>query len=249
LLSSYNTLFVGKVCHSLKKVESTNDFAMKMTKSEPVLEGTVVRTANQFQGKGQMGKGWFSEPNKNLALSIVLKPQEFNTNNLYLLNMAIALAVHNFISMYELKPDIKWPNDIYVDGKKLAGILIENVWKGNTVEFSIVGLGININQEQFPQDLPNPTSLLMQKGEAIDLELAYQKLIWQVEQWYLRFKREPQKIKASYLSALLYFEERRNYTAGEERFGGRIIDVSDAGKLVLETADGLRSFGLKEISF
>jgi len=249
LLSSYNTLFVGKVCHNLKKVESTNDFAMNLTKTEPVFEGTVVRTSHQFRGKGQMGNSWYSDPDSNLAVSVVLKPVSLNGGNMYLLNMAVALAAREFVAMYCNSVYVKWPNDIYIQDKKVAGILVENVWKGGKLLFSIIGLGINVNQANFPADIPNPTSMFLQTNQTIDLEEAYEKLIWQVEQWYMKFKTKPQEIKEQYLSKLLYFETSRTFTAEGKEVHGRIIDVSESGKLILMTDQGPKEFGLKEIIF
>lgn len=250
MLSSYNTLFVGKVCHSLKKLGSTNDFAMNLTKTTSVLDGTVVRTSYQFQGKGQMGNTWFSEPNKNLAVSVVLKPSGLNGANIYLLNMAVALALRDFAATYCDHVKVKWPNDIYVGERKVAGILVENLWKGSQVQFSVAGLGVNINQEVFPPDIPNPTSLFLETQKRFDLEEVYQQLLWHIEKWYLKFKQDPQAIKEQYLSQLLYFETPRVYkTKNNEELHGRIVDVSEAGKLMLMTESGLQAFGVKEISF
>lgn len=222
---------------------------MKLTKNEPVIEGTVIKTSNQFQGKGQMGNSWFSEPDKNLALSVVLKPRGLNGENIYLLNMALALATSEFVAMYCSGSKVKWPNDIYVQNDKVGGLLIENTWKGRALQYAIVGLGINVNQERFPADIPNPTSLFLQTGQQVDLDEAYEKLLWQIEQWYLRFKDNPKKIKEQYLAQLLYFEEPRTFTVEEKSLQGRIVDVSEAGKLVVETERGLQEFGLKEIAF
>jgi len=222
---------------------------MNLTKNEPVIEGTVIKTSNQFQGKGQMGNSWFSEPGKNLALSVVLKPQGLNGQNIYMLNMALALAARDFVAMYCSASKVKWPNDIYVQKAKVAGLLIENTWKGSEVQYAIVGLGINVNQDRFPAEIPNPTSLFLETGQQVDLEDAYEKLIWRIEQWYLRFRNDPQKIKEQYLAELLYFEELRTFTVQEKSLQGRIVDVSEAGKLVVETEQGLQEFGLKEIAF
>jgi len=222
---------------------------MNLTKNEPVIEGTVIKTSNQFQGKGQMGNSWFSEPGKNLALSVVLKPQGLNGQNIYMLNMALALAARDFVAMYCSASKVKWPNDIYVQKAKVAGLLIENTWKGSEVQYAIVGLGINVNQDRFPAEIPNPTSLFLETGQQVDLEDAYEKLIWRIEQWYLRFRNDPQKIKEQYLAELLYFDELRTFTVQEKSLQGRIVDVSEAGKLVVETEQGLQEFGLKEIAF
>ena len=154
----------------LETLKSTNHYLDNL---EPTpAEGRVIMTTNQTGGVGQQGNVWESEAGKNLTFSLLLKPTFLPIASRFMLTKAISIAILDFLKQ-EL-PDqevyIKWPNDIYFKNKKIAGILIKNEIKGMMMGTSIIGIGLNVNQESFDENLPNPISMKMITGKDYDLE-------------------------------------------------------------------------------
>jgi BirA family transcriptional regulator, biotin operon repressor / biotin---[acetyl-CoA-carboxylase] ligase len=272
-----NTVFIGKVLHHFDELPSTNTYASELLSessnfpqnmeysdipntfgTEGPIEGVVVSTFNQTFGRGQMGSRWVSEPNMNLAVSIILKPHFLQARQQFHLNKAVALAVCDFISNEysennpSLKNDVtvKWANDIYVKNNKIAGILIQNTLSGVDIQSTIIGIGININQTRF-DDLPNATSLKLETQKAYILEEMLEKLCIFVEQRYLQLKnRSFDKLHNEYLDKLYRMGEDAIYQyPNGEYFSGRIIGVGDNGKLTLLTKSGVENFDVKEVKF
>jgi len=166
-----NTLFIGKVFQHYEKLDSTNEKATEYLSKNNPSEGTVISTYYQQKGRGQIGSLWESEPDKNISLSIILYPRFVPLVQQFSFNQAIALGVYDFISSNIGKAvKVKWPNDVYVGLKKIAGILIQNSLAQGHIQSSIVGLGININQSDFLSDAPNPTSFLLETGQEYVLD-------------------------------------------------------------------------------
>ena len=143
----------------LDTVDSTNDEARRHISDIDNL--SVLSALEQTAGRGQRGNRWTSRPGENLTFSIVLKSPVLMADDHFALNEIAALSVTDFLSIYGIKAEIKWPNDIYVDGRKICGILIENSFRGKSISTSIIGIGLNINQRNFDVNLPNPTSMVL----------------------------------------------------------------------------------------
>ena len=250
------TLFIGQNLIELPFIASTSTYASELLQKGDVVEGTVVSTLDQRSGRGQRGNNWFSEPSQNLTFSVILKPVFLPINRQFDLNKAISLSVCDFIQT-ELncnsssKCKIKWPNDIYVNNKKLGGILIENILKGNQIAYSIVGIGLNINQENFHESLPNPTSLKLFTGIQYELQLLLKKLCLYIEKRYLRLKNNNTKnLNVDYLYLLYRYNLISEYEYNSNRILAKITDVSDSGKLILKNEEGtLLNCDFKEIRF
>ena len=159
----------------LESVDSTNEECRRRISDIDNL--SVVSALTQTAGRGQRGNSWKSEPGKNLTFSIVLK---FTDNSdmmikaidQFVLSQITALSVVELLSRHDIQAQIKWPNDIYVDGKKISGILIENSLRGGWISQSIIGIGLNVNQRNFDVSLPNPTSIaLLKDGSAPQTDL------------------------------------------------------------------------------
>lgn len=152
----------------LDSIDSTNSEALRRL---PELSGgTVLAAREQTAGRGQRGNTWFSAPGENLTFSIVLKDLPLKAPQAVRLNYMTSVAVASYLESHGVEAAIKWPNDIYVNGKKICGMLIENVLGAQgEVKASVVGIGINLNQKLFPQ-LANATSLSLCTGEAYELE-------------------------------------------------------------------------------
>lgn len=185
-------------------------------------------------------------------LSIILYPKFLSITEQFYLTVAASLAVAATVRTH--CPDdvaIKWPNDIYQGDRKLAGILIQNGLSGNRLSWSVIGIGLNVNQREFPAELPNPGSLLLATGQPVDLDLVRQQLLQQVEQHYLRL-RQGQR------DALFGQYEQQLYRRGQpadflgadgERFRGTIRGVAPGGKLMLDIGGELKYFDFRELRF
>jgi BirA family biotin operon repressor/biotin-[acetyl-CoA-carboxylase] ligase len=154
----------------LESVDSTNNYAMAQAHAGMASQGYLFFAHEQWAGKGQRGKTWASKPGENIIVSLVLEPVFLPITQQFSLSIAIALAAFDLFSHYAGRADtaIKWPNDIYWRDRKAGGILIENVFKGEQWVFAIVGIGININQVQFPETAKNPVSLKQITGKTFD---------------------------------------------------------------------------------
>ena len=164
---SPQTLFIGNNIVRLNDVDSTNSFALSLLRNTEMEEGAVITAHAQTLGRGQRGNTWFSEPGKIITCSILLKPNFLNINLQFDLTRAIALGLSDLLN--DLLPssaiNIKWPNDIIADGKKIAGILIENVINGTRVSTSVVGIGLNVNQQHFGIDAAHAVSISQLDGK------------------------------------------------------------------------------------
>ena len=148
----------------IKATHSTNTLLKELLAKGEWPEGErFLYTAFQTAGRGQAGNGWESEEGKNLLCSILLPPRK----NLFEMNVLVSVVVHRFLGD---EYTIKWPNDIYWQDKKVAGILIENAIIGNEVKYSIAGIGLNVNQTEWKSDAPNPVSLKQITRINYDLE-------------------------------------------------------------------------------
>jgi BirA family transcriptional regulator, biotin operon repressor / biotin---[acetyl-CoA-carboxylase] ligase len=236
-----NTLYLPS-CHS------TNTYASDFIKENEVTNGWTVYTLDQTNGRGQKGNVWESEPNKNLTFSMVLKPEFLNPQDQFQLNMAISLAIIHFLADLGLKAEIKWPNDIFVNDRKIAGILIENQLRGNLFKVAVVGIGLNVNQQGFRTQ--GATSVFLQNGKKFDLvqSLGYIQTI--LFRYVERLRTgEFEWIKKEYHSKLYLRNKPSIFKRGDNSFVGSIKGVNEFGMLQIQTENGLLSFGLKEIKF
>ena len=250
------TLFVGQSIIHLESVDSTNSYAAELLRKNKPTEGTVISTFNQTKGRGQRGNTWDSEPNKNVSLSIVLYPAFLHPEKQFLLSKIVSLALYDLMTATvgisdEKNPvKIKWPNDIYCGDKKIAGILIENTLSENAIKSSIIGIGINVNQTTFHNQL-NATSLTLIKDQEFALPIIIEKLCEHIEARYLQLKANKKElIDSDYLRHLYQVNEWGKYFSSGEIFEGKILGVLDSGKLKMETREGqVKGFSLKEIQF
>lgn len=255
------TLFIGHEIIEVQLLESTNSYLSILVNERQVQEGLIVSAKEQTAGRGQRGTLWESEPYQNLILSIALYPSFLQLKEQFLLNKIIALAVADFITdclmqtpsfieKHEVK--IKWPNDIYVNDKKIAGILIENSVRNNKIGSSIVGIGINVNQTVFRNTVANPISLKIIKNESLDLKDCIEKLCSFIEVRYLQLKAfNFSRIDCDYEKKLFRFNQWNNFKNNEGNlFNAKIVGISKEGKLILEKKNGdTKEYGFKEFSF
>ena len=265
-----NTLFIGKVLNYIEQLPSTNSFVLdQLSKNDAPVEnlsdrtfmgeGYVAYTFNQTAGRGQYGNRWESEAGKNIAMSILLKPRFLEARQQFHLNKAISLAVHDVFSVYndgtsrnyrEGGVSVKWANDIFIGDKKICGILIQNNLLGSRIEASVVGIGINAHQMNF-QNLPHASSLKLETGKTFELFDIVEAICQAIEKRYWQLKSGHfDALGTEYLSKLYRFGQDAIYQYPEGAyFQGKIVDISETGKLCLETKLGLENFDIKEIKF
>ena len=250
------TLFIGKNMLFLPEVESTNTYAMNMLRNVNAIDGTVVYTDNQTQGKGQRGASWNSQIASNITASIILKPAFLSVDDSFFLSKISALSIYDVLtdvldtSHYDIK--IKWPNDILVNSKKIAGILIENNYNANSLQYSVIGIGLNINQTDFGQLEGIATSLKQLSGKGYDRKELLEKLCSCLEKWYFALKSgKTAFITETYLACIKGMNMRLSFKMPDNSvFQAKMIDVNRAGKLCLEMDDlSIQRFDIKELQF
>ena len=219
-------------------VESTNKYCEALDLTE-VEDFTCFWTLEQTAGIGQQGNRWHAEPGKNLTFSLVLHPSFLPADRQFQLTECLSLALVDFLSIFNFHSSvsIKWPNDIYVAGKKICGTLVSTRLQGHRIASAICGIGININQTAFPDWIPNPTSLTLLTGKEFDLEPLLHQLLECIRNRYndLRIDRN---LEAEYLSHLLNLNTPAHYRYRDEVITATITGVDSYGRLLLTVDDG-----------
>jgi BirA family transcriptional regulator, biotin operon repressor / biotin---[acetyl-CoA-carboxylase] ligase len=235
----------------LTEVESTNNYANHLVLSKAAEHGTVVLAQHQKMGKGQQGNSWESEFGKNLLMSIILFPDFLPATKQFYLSKIASLALANFVKSEKAEVSIKWPNDIYVGNSKLAGILIENSIKANHLDSSIIGIGLNLNQERFVSDAPNPVSLKQITGKDYKIEEVALKIWELLSFWFEKLQsRSFSEIDLIYFNQLFRANEWALFAKQGIQFEARITEIGDFGQLILEERNGVSSeYMFKEVEF
>lgn len=244
------TLFMGHSVVFMPECHSTNDEASRLIESSTnTLEGTVVITDSQTSGRGQRGNTWVSEPGRNLTFSIVIKPTFLSVQDQFMLNKAFSLGLYDYLSVtLKATTKIKWPNDMLVSDKKICGILIENQIQGQNIQNTIVGIGLNVNQESFA--MPTATSMKVFEGEDFLLENVLEGLLSCLEIRYLQLRSgNLDELNRDYLSALYWLQERHLFKKADELFEGEITGIDAFGKLKINVDGTTEYFDLKQIQF
>lgn len=233
----------------LSAINSTNDYLKELIAKQVVTNFTVVTSKSQINGKGQMGSVWISELGKNLTFSVLIRDLIVDVKQLYTLNIVVSLAIISVLEKYKIPSvTIKWPNDIMSGSHKIGGILIENSFKSDGEVFSIVGIGLNINQINF-ENLPNASSLKCKTGVDYDLDELLDEFCVSIRQFVLKISSQTDSIWKLYHQKLfkigvpIAFENKKG-----EKFMGIIQDVSTEGLLnVLLENESIVQFGIKEV--
>lgn len=210
----------------------------------------VVKAKHQTSGRGQRGNKWCSNAGENLLFSVLLRPGEMlKVGKQFLLSQAVALSLHHTMKRYGIETRLKWPNDIYVGNRKLAGILVEVDYSGTFVEQAIIGIGINVNQELFPEMDRIPVSMKMLLGRNLGINDVLNTALEFFEHYYSQMlygNREA--LAAEYSRLLLGYKEQRSFVDSEARFDAVIEGVEGDGHLLLRRKDGtLSRYAFKEV--
>jgi BirA family transcriptional regulator, biotin operon repressor / biotin---[acetyl-CoA-carboxylase] ligase len=247
-----NRSLMGKSIVILDMIDSTNSYGINLLKNQKVEEGTVIISSFQSKGRGNAQNIWESEKGKNLTFSIILYPEFLELSNQFIISKAISLGIVDFLKLYIDNVCIKWPNDIYVSDKKIAGILIENFIRDSKFEKTIVGIGINMNQLIFKSDAPNPVSLKNITGTNYDLNECLQLVLDLIDNRYQMLKSYDgiNKTNHEYIDLLYKFGVFSNFEFSSQKFSAKITGVDDSGKLMLiDENNNSLVFGFKEVKF
>ncbi|RKF03295.1 BirA family biotin operon repressor/biotin-[acetyl-CoA-carboxylase] ligase [Tenacibaculum lutimaris] len=237
----------------LNAIDSTNTFLKDMVSKMSIDDFTVVVAKTQTKGRGQMNSEWVVDEGKNLTFSVFCRFEALCVEDHKYLNFCVSLSVLEALNEIEV-PNlaVKWPNDILSGNKKIVGILIENSLKGSNISSSVIGIGINVNQDIFSDKLPNASSIKMILKKETDLETLLEAVLLKLKKNIgLLEEKEYKLLEESYLKVLYkknvptMFKNNQNIL-----FMGKIIGVSKNGNLQIELEDEtVQEFGLKEVSF
>ena len=241
---------VPEIIH-IRETNSTNNYLKELLQTQNVDEGTVVWADFQSAGKGQRGNGWESEAGKNILFSIVLFPGFIKAGEQFILSQIVSLAVANCLQEYTEGISIKWPNDIYWNDKKICGILLENTILEDNIGHSVAGIGININQENFRSEAPNPVSLKQITNRDYNLEEILKTVVDNINAYYQQIKiGKTDSLIKQYKESLFRKDGYHLYNDGISDFLARIQDVDSSGLLILKTKEGEeRHFAFKEVKY
>jgi len=254
----------GATIRLLEQAASTNDIAAETC----FHEGDVVIALEQTHGRGQRGSTWSAEKGLNLTFSMVLEPDFLPAGRQFLISQAVSLAIADCLWHRSIGATVKWPNDIYIGDRKIAGILIEHTVSGTELQRSVVGIGLNINQTRFDPSLPNPTSLALEtgrganSGEGVGAVGAQTDIFDLFDELYrcllaryaLLLERDFEHIEEDYRGSLYLLDTPHTFTIAGRPIEGIIRGVGEYGQLIVEhpAAKGpgnTKSYLFKEIAF
>lgn len=242
---------------ALQETDSTNRYLSQLCNEQKagVADLTTVCAEYQSAGKGQRGNSWEGEAGKNLLFSFVLHPTFLEAQRQFILSQIISLSIKEALSRWSEEISIKWPNDIYWQDKKICGILIENELTGSCIGRCIAGVGININQETFRSDAPNPVSLKQITGKEHNRHEILADILKRVAVYYNSLRMEDpaayaEEISIRYARSLFRRRGFHPYEDANGKFSARLLRVEQDGRFVLEDEAGKeREYLFKEVQY
>lgn len=233
----------------LNAINSTNEYLKELLSRQFVDNFTVVCADNQTNGKGQMGAEWNSEVGKNLTFSVLVKDLLIEINDIFNLNVAVAVSITQALQSFNISEiAIKWPNDILAGNKKIGGVLIENSIKTNGEIFSIIGIGVNVNQKRF-EDLPKASSLAVVANKEFDKDKILITIIEKLKYNIAKLRNNhTENLWKEYLKKLYKIGIPMPFEADEQKFMGIIKGVTKTGQLhILLEDDTMAEYEIKQI--
>ncbi len=245
-----NKSSIGNEIIEFTELDSTNNYAMTIINRGMAEHGLTIRADYQTKGKGQRGNVWLAEESKNLLVSFILEMKSEKLANVYLLNCAFCVAIAEFLMLeYNLKNvSIKWPNDILVDNKKIAGVLIENILQGADWQYAILGLGLNVNQINFEISTPI-TSIKKETTINFYIKDVLKKLIKIINIKYKQFLNNKEQLIIDFNQHLYKRNEYALIKRKNILIDTKVIEVKKNGSLVLEENGKRTDYQHKEIEW
>lgn len=242
-----DTEFIGRNFIYSDEVESTN--SLLLSSKEFAQHGTVLLAEHQTKGRGRKERVWLSNSGQNLTFSVLLK-EDFKEKKINLINLGSSLAVAQAIeNLFQLNVELKWPNDVLVDKKKIAGILLESTSKGNKINKVVVGIGINVNQPNFPGKFDiQPTSIRKEFKSIVSRERVLSEVLNLFEDIVDIWKKDPEKILNDWRNRCKLIGERIKIIEEEKTRTGIFNDIDEDGFLILKVADKLEKIHFGDVS-
>lgn len=247
-----DTQIVGGEMHYKPSVDSTNRLA-KALAYHGAKDGTIVVAEEQTGGKGRLERKYFSPRGKGIWFSVILRPN-FLPKDASKVTLMAAVAVAEAMNRFNLKPEIKWPNDILFDGRKLVGILTEMTGEMGKIYYIVVGIGINVNiaREDFPEEIRDTAASLCEiNGEEIPRVQFFRAVLEELDKLY-------REVNENGFDKVLTLWRKYNVTLGknirvisvidDNDFSGKAVDLNEDGALVVETPEGLRTVYAGDVS-
>ena len=249
-----NAIIIVTPTIRLSETESTNNYAAQMVRENLLSEGTCVIANYQTQGKGRRGNDWSSERDVNILCTVILKPKFLNVSEQFMLSMAMILALKNAVDtqLGNEKASIKWPNDLIVANRKVAGMLIENTLSGSQIVSSLVGFGINVNQKQFPatHSIFQPGSVSEFSNQEIDKEKLLKNCFEKIQQYYFKLMNfRFSEIEQEYHQSLLFQNQKTRFSFQNEIIEAIFKSVKRNGMAIIETDQGIFEASMDELKF
>jgi BirA family transcriptional regulator, biotin operon repressor / biotin---[acetyl-CoA-carboxylase] ligase len=239
-----------KIIYS-SEVDSTNSHATDLLSGGKVKPPCVIYTGFQKKGKGQGDNVWYSERNRNLLCSICVEPTSLKADQSFYLSKVAALSIHSLLNKLLSSVEIKWPNDILLQGEKIAGILIENTFQKDTVLRSVLGIGLNVNQISFPDFKPKAVSMKMETNNDFKIGGILNELLVNFSKWYSIFESgDYETIDSAYTRHLFLYQHISDFMIQGKIVKGSILKIMNDGRMLFKEENGKESvFGFKEIGF
>ena len=232
---------IGSAVLRYDRLPSTNDVARELAQTYAP-EGVAVVAREQIAGRGRQGRAWASPAGQGLNCSIILRPRVSPADATFITLARAIAVVETLADDFQVLADIKWPNDVHVGGRKLCGILVETAIESGALQFAIMGIGVNIAQREFPDDLKAiATSLFIESGKKIAPEEFLMPLLVRLEVWYRRALAQPAEIIAKWEASSSYARDCAvQVVSAEGVIEGTTRGLAPSGALTLELTNGER---------
>ena len=238
---------IGRKIIHLDSVDSTNNYVAKLLQGDEIDHGTVILASEQYAGKGQRSSEWVVKPGENLTFSVFLDNVNVAVGKQFILTQIVSLSLVALLKKRNLKAEIKWPNDIFVNGKKIAGVLIENQLRSTTIQRTIIGVGLNVNEIDFKNF--TATSIKNEQGAFVPLNDVLYSFIDLFNKTWSTFISDLSLLDQQYHNNLYLRNVSAKYQDQLGVFNGLLLGVEPSGKLLIEREGVLASYDLKEIKF
>ena len=243
---------MGEFFHKyVDELESTNLSLWKLSEEQELSDFYTLSTGFQRKGKGQDQNVWESAKNQNILMSMMLYPSFLPAADAFQISRWAAISIFDYLNSQGFRDvKIKWPNDIYIGKRKVAGILIQNAISGSHLSKSMIGIGLNLNQLDFVSDALNPVSLAQITDQKYQIQEELKSLVKSLQRNYHLIIDEPQKLIDKYHHLLFQLHEWAYYQTENARIEARILGVDSFGRLILEEKSGVKKhFDIKEIKW
>ena len=239
---------IGSKIIRLESVDSTNNYVANLIKRGGIEHGSVIMAVDQYDGRGQREAKWLSNAGLNLTFSLYLDDVNLSVNRQFVLTELISIALIKLLSKFSIEAKIKWPNDIYVKNKKIAGILIENQLSGKKIKNTIIGVGLNVNQIDF--SLLNASSIILETGNRLNLDEILFSFIEVFNTLIAEnYSGDDSSLRELYLKDLYLKNESSSFIRNNQHFEGEISGVTEIGFLLIKEKGIEKSYDLKDIEF